>query len=148
MPFRCCKQIQLEEGNEGEQKIHLSTTLPGRILLHWGVEGGANYKGMPLWRDLISGYLADMFSLSQLCNCGVVALLSPLTNLNLLQVVGACLEVRCGLRGQSNTRTELCRLLGGMLHSALLHLATKPDSCRRAYMQSRIQSGLIVRHCL
>ncbi len=42
---RLMRQIQLEEGNEGEQEIHLTTTLPGRILLHWGVEGGADYKG-------------------------------------------------------------------------------------------------------
>lgn len=38
-------QVQVEEGEGGDQKVTFETTLPGRILLHWGVEGGADYKG-------------------------------------------------------------------------------------------------------
>ena len=36
--------MALEE--EGErQRVRLSSTLPGKLLLHWGVQGGADYKG-------------------------------------------------------------------------------------------------------
>jgi hypothetical protein len=38
-------QIKVEEGEGGDQVVTLHTTLPGRLLLHWGVEGGADYKG-------------------------------------------------------------------------------------------------------
>ena len=36
--------MTLEEGGDN-QRVRLSTTLPGKLLLHWGVEGGADYKG-------------------------------------------------------------------------------------------------------
>jgi hypothetical protein len=36
--------VTLEEGGDN-QRVRLSTTLPGKLLLHWGVEGGADYKG-------------------------------------------------------------------------------------------------------
>lgn len=41
----CTTQVQLEGGDGGDQTVRLFTTLPGKILLHWGVEGGANYQG-------------------------------------------------------------------------------------------------------
>ena len=37
-------QVALEEEGDS-QRVRLSSTLPGRLLLHWGVEGGAEYKG-------------------------------------------------------------------------------------------------------
>lgn len=38
-------QIMVEDGTEqGLQRITLSTDMPGKLLLHWGVEGGEGYK--------------------------------------------------------------------------------------------------------
>ena len=37
-------QVALEEEGES-QRVRLSTTLPGKLLLHWGVQGGADYQG-------------------------------------------------------------------------------------------------------
>ena len=37
-------QVALEEEGDS-QRVRLSSTLPGRLLLHWGVEGGADYQG-------------------------------------------------------------------------------------------------------
>ena len=44
-PIHCIMQFQLENGDGGDQTVRLHTSLPGKILLHWGVEGGANYQG-------------------------------------------------------------------------------------------------------
>ena len=33
-------QLEVEESPEGDQLLHLSTNLPGKLVLHWGVEGG------------------------------------------------------------------------------------------------------------
>ena len=42
----CCQHVQVALEEEGEtQKVRLSTTLPGKLLLHWGLQGGADYKG-------------------------------------------------------------------------------------------------------
>lgn len=30
---------------DDEQRVTIATSLPGRLLLHWGVEGGKNYSG-------------------------------------------------------------------------------------------------------
>lgn len=38
-------QVKVESPKPDEQLITVSTDRPGRILLHWGVEGGKNYKG-------------------------------------------------------------------------------------------------------
>ena len=38
-------QVEVEQGEAGDQKVHLHTTLPGRLVLHWGVEGGQDYQG-------------------------------------------------------------------------------------------------------
>lgn len=41
-----CSQVEIEHQASGAQAIRLSTTLQaGRLLLHWGVEGGKDYKG-------------------------------------------------------------------------------------------------------
>ncbi len=38
-------QIIVEDGTEqGLQRIILTTNMPGKLLLHWGVEGGEGYK--------------------------------------------------------------------------------------------------------
>ena len=37
-------QVALEEEGDS-QRVRLSSTLPGKLLLHWGVEGGADYQG-------------------------------------------------------------------------------------------------------
>ena len=39
------EQVTVEQGDAGDQKVHLHTTLPGRLILHWGVEGGQDYQG-------------------------------------------------------------------------------------------------------
>lgn len=31
--------------SEDDQTVTISTTLPGRLVLHWGVEGGRDYRG-------------------------------------------------------------------------------------------------------
>lgn len=33
-------QLEVQETEDGSQQINLSTTLPGKLVLHWGVEGG------------------------------------------------------------------------------------------------------------
>ncbi len=39
-------QVQVEQHGNGAQTIRVSTHLQGgRLLLHWGVEGGKDYKG-------------------------------------------------------------------------------------------------------
>jgi alpha-glucan, water dikinase len=38
-------QVVVDEWKDGSQEVLLSTTRPGRLLLHWGVEGGRDYKG-------------------------------------------------------------------------------------------------------
>ena len=39
-------QITVEQSSSGDQIIRAMTDLQaGRLLLHWGVEGGRNYKG-------------------------------------------------------------------------------------------------------
>jgi hypothetical protein len=37
--------VRLEEGGGGDQRVRLWTSHPGRLVLHWGVEGGADYRG-------------------------------------------------------------------------------------------------------
>jgi len=37
--------VRLEEGEGGDQRVRLWTTHPGRLVLHWGVEGGRDYRG-------------------------------------------------------------------------------------------------------
>ena len=34
----------MEEGPGGEQYVRLETDQPGRLILHWGVEGGQGYQ--------------------------------------------------------------------------------------------------------
>ncbi|KAK9852315.1 hypothetical protein WJX84_008608 [Apatococcus fuscideae] len=38
-------EVRVEHGDSGDQKVHLHTTLPGKLVLHWGVEGGQDYQG-------------------------------------------------------------------------------------------------------
>lgn len=38
-------QVTVTEGPNAEQIISVSTSKPGKFLLHWGVEGGKGYKG-------------------------------------------------------------------------------------------------------
>ena len=39
-------QVTVEQSSSGDQTIRAVTDLQaGRLLLHWGVEGGRNYKG-------------------------------------------------------------------------------------------------------
>lgn len=38
-------RVSVEAAADGDQIITVATSLPGRLLLHWGVEGGAGYKG-------------------------------------------------------------------------------------------------------
>lgn len=35
----------MEEWKDGVQNVRLFTNRPGRLLLHWGLEGGRDYKG-------------------------------------------------------------------------------------------------------
>lgn len=43
---RCRAQVTVEQKADGAQTITLTTPLQaGRLLLHWGVEGGKDYKG-------------------------------------------------------------------------------------------------------
>lgn len=37
--------VQVAINEQGEQRITVSTNRQGRLLLHWGVEGGRGYKG-------------------------------------------------------------------------------------------------------
>ena len=37
------RQVALKEEGDS-QRVRLTSMLPGRLLLHWGVEGGADYK--------------------------------------------------------------------------------------------------------
>ena len=37
--------VRVEVSPEGDQTVDVTTGLSGRLLLHWGVEGGAGYKG-------------------------------------------------------------------------------------------------------
>ena len=37
-------QVDVEDDGE-QQRIHVRVQYPGRLLLHWGVEGGAGYEG-------------------------------------------------------------------------------------------------------
>ena len=37
-------QVDIEEEGE-QQRVHVRVQYPGRLLLHWGVEGGAGYEG-------------------------------------------------------------------------------------------------------
>lgn len=39
------EQVRLEEGEGGDQRVRLWTSHPGRLVLHWGVEGGRDYRG-------------------------------------------------------------------------------------------------------
>ncbi len=41
----CGEQVKVEQGDEGNQKVHLHTSLTGKLILHWGVEGGQDYQG-------------------------------------------------------------------------------------------------------
>jgi hypothetical protein len=42
----CSSQLKVDTASNGDQKLHLTTNLQaGRLLLHWGVEGGKDYKG-------------------------------------------------------------------------------------------------------
>ncbi len=39
-------QVRVTEHSDGSQTIHVTTGQQGaRLLLHWGVEGGKDYKG-------------------------------------------------------------------------------------------------------
>jgi len=38
------RQVDIEEDGE-QQRVHVRVQYPGRLLLHWGVEGGAGYEG-------------------------------------------------------------------------------------------------------
>ncbi|KAK9816496.1 hypothetical protein WJX72_001009 [[Myrmecia] bisecta] len=38
-------KVVVDEGEDNEQRVFLQTDHPGRLILHWGVEGGRNYKG-------------------------------------------------------------------------------------------------------
>jgi alpha-glucan,water dikinase len=38
--------VVVKQNDDGSQDVHLSTNVQaGRLLLHWGVEGGPNYRG-------------------------------------------------------------------------------------------------------
>lgn len=38
-------QVFVDQNGNGDQNITVSTDHPGKLLLHWGVEGGADYQG-------------------------------------------------------------------------------------------------------
>lgn len=38
-------QVLVDQDDSGSQRIMVQTDHPGKLLLHWGVEGGINYKG-------------------------------------------------------------------------------------------------------
>ena len=38
------RQVDVEEEGD-QQRVHVRVQYPGRLLLHWGVEGGAGYEG-------------------------------------------------------------------------------------------------------
>ena len=38
-------QVFVDQSDNGDQTIKVSTDHPGKLLLHWGVEGGADYQG-------------------------------------------------------------------------------------------------------
>ena len=37
-------QLEVEESPEGDQLVRLATDVPGKLVLHWGVEGGQSAK--------------------------------------------------------------------------------------------------------
>jgi alpha-glucan,water dikinase len=44
--YAACAQVVVTQNEDGSQTIDLTSNIQaGRLLLHWGVEGGPNYKG-------------------------------------------------------------------------------------------------------
>ena len=38
-------KVLVDQDGSGSQHVVVHTDHPGKLLLHWGVEGGSNYKG-------------------------------------------------------------------------------------------------------
>ena len=45
LPLALKLQVLVDQDDSGSQHVMVQTDHPGKLLLHWGVEGGANYKG-------------------------------------------------------------------------------------------------------